>query len=219
MTTLATLKTSVDSWLIRDDIAAATADFAVILLLAEAQIAREVRCGVQEQTVTLNFTGQSADLPANYLEPRNPFIDDSTRRIDYMTPEAIRRSSAWQNGRVGAFYTIEGGGGTPGTDDRMQVTIAGPASVTSPLDLDVNYYARFDPLTQDTDTNWLLTNHFDVYLYATLRAAAEYIQEDMLEDRYAGKLAGALESLTRHENRKRYGAMPKHASNSPRSIV
>ena len=219
MTTLATLKNSVDSWLIRDDVSGATTDFATILRLAEAQIAREVRCGVQEQTTTLNFTGRSADLPANYLEPRNPFIDDSSRLMDYMTPEAIRRSSAWTNGRVGAFYTIEGGGGTPGTDDRMQVTIAGPASATSPLSMDVNYYARFAALTSDPDTNWLLTNHFDVYLYATLRAAAEYIQEDMLEDRYNAKFVGAVESLNIHENRKRYGAMPKHASNSPRSIV
>jgi len=219
MTTLAALKTAVDSWLVRDDIAGATADFATIILLAESQIAREIRCGVQEKQTTLNFTGRSAALPANYLEPRNPFVDDPTRRMDYMTPEALRRSSAWQNGRVGAFYTIEGeASGTP-PDDRMQMTIAGPASATSPLSVVVNYYARFDPLTQDTDTNWLLTNHFDIYLYAVLRAAAEYIQEDMLEDRYNAKFVGAVESLNIHENRKRYGAMPKHASNSPRSIV
>lgn len=218
MTDLVTLKSSVDSWLIRDDVSVGS-DFPTILLLAEAKIARDIRCGVQEKTATLNFTGRSADLPADYLEPRNPFVDDSDRRIDYMTPEALRRSSAWTNGRVGAFYTIEGGGGTPGTDDRMQVTIAGPASATSPLSMDVNYYARFAGLVSDADTNWLLTNHFDVYLYATLRAAAEYIQEDMLEDRYAAKLAEVVEELTRHENRKRYGAMPKHASNSPRSIV
>ena len=219
MTTLATLKASVDSWLIRDDIVAATADFAVILLLAESQIAREVRCGVQEKQTTLNFTGRSAVLPANFLEVRNPFVDDPTRRMDYMTPEALRRSAAWQNGRVGKFYTIEGeASGTP-PDDRMQVTIAGPASATSPLSVVINYYARFNALAQDADTNWLLTNHFDVYLYATLRAAAEYIQEDMLEDRYNAKYMSAVESLIRHENRKRYGAMPKHASNSPRSIV
>lgn len=219
MTTLATLQASVDAWLIRDDVAVTGTDWPVILLLAEAQIAREVRCGVQEQTTTLNFTGRSADLPANYLEVRNPFIDDTTRQIDYMTPKAIRQSSAWQNGRVGAFYTIEGGGGTPGTDDRMQVTIAGPASVASPLSMDVNYYARFDPLVNGGDTNWLLTNHFDVYLYATLRAAAEYIQEDVLEDRFSAKFIGAVESLNIHENRKRFGAMPKHASNSPRTVV
>lgn len=219
MTTLAQLKSSVDAWLIRDDVAVSGSDFGTILLIAEAQIAREVRCGVQEKTATLNFTGRSADLPADYLEPRNPFVDDSTRRLDYMTPEAIRRSASWENGRAGGFYTIEGGGGTPGTDDRMQVTIAGPASVASPLSMDVNYYARFAALTSDPDTNWLLTNHFDVYLYATLRAAAEYIQEDVMEDRYERKFIGVVEAMNKHENRKRYGAMPKHASNSPRSIV
>lgn len=219
MTTLATLQASVDAWLIRDDVAVTGTDWPVILLLAEAQIAREVRCGVQEKQTTLNFTGRSAVLPSNFLEVRNPFIDDATRRMDYMTPEAIRRSDAWQNGRVGSFYTIEGeASGTP-PDDRMQVTIAGPASVASPLSMTVNYYARFDPLVDGGDTNWLLTNHFDVYLYATLRAAAEYIQEDVLEDRFSAKFIGAVESLNIHENRKRFGAMPKHASNSPRTVV
>ena len=218
MTTLAALKTAVDSWLIRDDVAVGS-DFPTILLIAESEIARTIRCAVQEKQTTLNFTGRSAVLPSNYLEPRNPFVDDQTRRIDYMTPEALRRSSVWSTGRIGAFYTIEGeASGTP-PDDRMQVTIAAPASATSPLTMVVNYYARFDALVNDPDTNWLLTNHFDVYLYATLRAAAEFLQEDVLEDRYAVKFMSAKEELARHENRKRYGAMPKHASNSPRTVV
>ena len=217
MTTLGKLKTSVDAWLIRDDISVAD-EFPEILLLAEADIATDVRCMAQDAITTLTFTGQSAELPADYMEERFPFIDDNIRKIAYMTPKVLRESAAWQNGRVGSFYTLEGGGGTP-PDDRVKMVIAGPASPTDPLDIDVNYIKRFTGMTNDADTNWLLQNFFNVYLYATLRAAAEFIQEDILEDRYAGKYDVAVAKLSKQENRRRFGATPKQAYGSPRAIV
>lgn len=219
MTTLAQLKTSVDSWLIRDDVAVTGADFPQILLLAESDIARDVRCVIQEKSATLNFTGRSQDLPYDFLELRRVFVDDSTRQTDYLTPEALRESSLWAEGRAGAFYTIESGSQTAG-DERVAITIANAASVATPLTMNVMYWARFPALAVPTDTNWLLKNHYDIYLYATLRAAAEYIQEDALEDRYGSKYERAIEKMRLHEQRKRFGAMPKQtAGNFPRAIV
>lgn len=217
MTTLGKLKSSVDAWLIRDDVSVAD-EFPEILLLAEADIATDVRCMAQETTTTLTFTGHSAELPADYMEERFPFIDDNILKIAYMTPKVLREVGPWKKGRVGAFYTLEGGGGTP-PDDRVKMIIAGPASATDPLDIDVNYLKRFSGMTNDADTNWLLRNFFNVYLYATLRAAAEFIQEDILEDRYAGKYEMAVGKLAKQENRRRFGGVPKQAYGSPRAIV
>jgi hypothetical protein len=137
-----------------------------------------------------------------------------------MTPKAIRQSNAWAagRGRVGSFYTLEGNPTVVG-DERVKMVIAAPASVTTPLSVDVNYYARFGGLVLDADTNWLLVNHFDVYLYAALRASCEYIQEDILEDRYASKYDRAIEKQSKHENRKRFAAMPKQQYSSPRAII
>ena len=104
-------------------------------------------------------------------------------------------------------------------DDRVAVIIASGASASSPLSVDVNYYRRFPALTNPTDTNWLIQNHYDVYLYAALRASCEYIQEDVLEDRYASKYERAIEKLQKHENRKRYTAAPKQAYGNPRGVV
>lgn len=222
MSTLGQLKTSVDAWLARDDVAVTNADFPQILLIAESNIARDLRLATNEASTTLNFTGRSVDLPADYIEPRNPFIDDNIRKFEYMTPQAIRESSAWENGRVGAFYTLEGSPdpGAPATnDDRVKMVIASPASVSDPLDVEINYWRRFPALTADTDFNWLLVNHYDIYLYATLRVACEYIQEDVLEDRYEAKYDKAIEKQTKLENRKRYGAMPKQAYANPRGVV
>lgn len=220
MTTLSQLKTSVDSWLARDDVAVSGTDFPEILLIAESDIARDFRFAVQEAQTTLNITGRSIDLPSDFLEPRNPFIDDNVRKIEYMTPQAIRESRAWEDGRAGAFYTLEGNNASPLTASAtFQVTIAGPGSVSTPVDLVINYWARFPALVNDPDTNWILVNHYDIYLYATLRAACEYIQEDVLEDRYAAKYERVIEKQNKHENRKRFGAMPKQAYGNPRGVV
>jgi len=215
MTTLSQLKTSVDNWLARDDIAVSNTDFTQMLLIAEAQIAREVHCAIQETSTTLNFTGRSANLPADFLRARTPFVDDNTRKTEYMTPEVIRESSAWNDGRVGSFYTVEGDMASA----VMKVVIAGPASVASPLSMDVYYYARFPALVNGADTNWLLANHYDVYLYACLRAAGEYLQEDVLEDRYATKFNVSAESLNRHELRKKFNGAAKQSYGSPRTVV
>lgn len=218
MSTLGQLKTSVDSWLIRDDVAVTGTDFPQILLLAESDIARDVRCVVQEMALTLNFTSRSADLPYDFSEMRSVYVDDNVRKSEYLTAEAIRESSAWNNGRVGSFYTLEGGSQVAG-DERVQMTLAGPPSATDPLDMLVRYWSRFPALVNDPDTNWLLANHYDVYLYATLRASAEYIQEDVLEDRYGGKYDRSVAKMTKNENRKRFAAMPKQSYGSPRAVI
>ena len=221
MTTLAQLKTSVDAWLIRDDVAVSGSDFAQILLNTESEIAREYRFVQQETSTTLTFTGQSADLPADYLEPRNPFIDDNIRKFEYKTPQALRESSGWQNGRAGQAYTLEGGGKYVGFtgDDRVAMTIAGPASVASPLDIEVYYWRRWPALVNDPDTNWLLQNHFDIYLFECLFQAAVYIQETEMAATYRGMVMDLRNRQSKHENRKRYGAMPKQSYGSPRAIV
>jgi len=220
MTTLSQLKVSVDNWLARDDVAVAGNDFGQILLIAESVLARDLRLNIQEATATLNITGRSIDLPSDFLEMRNPFIDDNVRRFEYMTPQAIRESRSWTDGRAGSFYTLEGNNNSPvDSSATMQLTIAGPASVSTPVVVQINYWARLPALVNDPDTNWLLINHYDVYLYAVLRAAAEYIQEDVLEDRYQAKYISVVTDQTRHENRKRYGAMPKQSYGNPRAVV
>ena len=220
MSTLGQLKTSVDGWLARDDVAVTGSDWPQILLIAESNIAMDVRCLVQEVSTTLNFTGRSVDLPADFLEVRNPFIDDDFGKFDYKTPKAIREARSWNDGRVGAFYTLEGSEDIGGLgDDRIKMTIAGPASASDPVDVEVNYYRRFPALAQDTDTNWLLINHFDVYLFASLLAAAEYLQEADLTQLYQARYDGSVYKLSKHENRKRLGAVPKRQSGFPRAVV
>lgn len=222
MSTLAQLKASVDAWLARDDVGVTNVDFPQILQIAESEISRDFRFAVQEASANLVFTGQSVDLPDDFLEARNPFIDSTTRVINYMTPKVLRESIYFQSGQPGGqFYTIEGQNAAPLTAGatNLQMTIAGPGTPTEPVTIGINYWARFPALVLDPDTNWILQNHYDIYLYATLRVACEYIQEDILEDRYQQKYDRCVEMQNRHENRKRYTAAPKQAYGNPRTVV
>lgn len=216
MTTLATLKTDMDQWLTRDDVATGEVPTASVIRMAEAMIARDIRCVVQETSTDISFDSRSEDLPSDFLEIRLVFVDDNVRKVRYMEPQALRESTAWNDGRVASFYTLEG---NP-TTDRTQMTIAGPASASSPTTVTVLYWARFSPLTLDPDTNWLLTNHYDVYLYAALAMYAQVVREMELEQKYMSLYRYSTDMLSKHENRKRYAAIAKtSAGTSPRSSV
>lgn len=216
MSTKLILAQSVDAWLARDDVAVTGAEFPEILLIAEATIARKIRCSMQQTSTTLSFTGRSATLPTNFIEHRNAYIDSTTnRRMTYKTPDEFRNQVGYNDGRIGLTYTIEGDGDT----ELMNMLIAGPASASSPLSVELLYWKRFTALSANGDTNWLLANHFDAYLYAALRAAAEYLQEHELEDRYQAKFDRVCAELSTSEVRKQIGATPKASFGSPRSIV
>lgn len=219
MTTLAQLKTSIDAWLIRDDVAVTGSDFPQILLNTESEISRAYRFMVQEKTDTVSFGAgeRKADLPADFLEIRNPFIDDNIRRFEYQTPQAIRESAQWDGSRTPTFYTIEGGGGTS-PDDRVQLVLA-PAASDNGLDVEINYWARFPALVNDTDTNWLLQNHYDIYLFESLFQSAIYIQETELAERYRAMCEDLRLRTGRNENRKRFAAVPKQSYANPRGVV
>lgn len=216
MTTRLILAQSVDAWLARDDVAVTGGEFARILLIAEANISRKIRCRMQQTSTTISFTGRSAALPENFIEHRNAFIDSATdRRMTYKPPDDFRTQLGYNDNRSGMSYTIEGDSDT----ERMNMLIAGPASVSAPLDVELLYWKRFAALTASGDTNWLLVNHFDAYLYATLRAAAEYIQEDTLEDRYQAKFDRVCDELRVDGVRAQIGAVPKVSHGNPRGIV
>jgi hypothetical protein len=218
MTDLATLRSAVDSILIRDDIGAAVTDFRRHLRIAEAEITRVVRPASMHRLITLVMTSPAIALPADFLEIVSIVANSNTPSMDYVTPDVFARRSP-QLDSAEAYYTLIGGGGTPNTDERMQLLVSGSPSVSSPSEVNLVYMARFPQLVNDTDTNWILLNHFDLFLYATLRAAAEWIEEDELEAKYQNRFDRITMQMGINENRKRYAALGHVAFNSPRTVV
>lgn len=165
--TCAGLKSAIASWLKRSDLAASIPD---LIALAEARIARDFRLRAQITFGTLATTGgvEYVALPADFLELENIGLEGSVERsLTYETPEQMDVRFPLGSGQSRpAVYTVIG--------DRI---IFGPCP-DGDYTIKFTYYARFKPLVADTDTNWLLTKHPSVYLFAALSEAAPFVFDD-----------------------------------------
>lgn len=165
---------AIASWLHRNDLSTPAPTF---VQLAEARLRRELRMSRFAGIATLTvLAGQSAvDLPADYLEGRA--LTGGSGDWTMRSAEALARLKA--NGSSDQDYTVVGG----------QIVL--PFNVGGNTDLTLAYYKAITALTT-TPTNWLLTNHPDVYLWPALAEAAVYTQDDALEAKYEARAARAI---------------------------
>jgi hypothetical protein len=159
------LLASVASWMNRTDLTATIPDFVSI---AESRIARELRLRKQitYATITASVSTRSAALPTDWLELENISVSGSPDSpLQYVTIEHMDVKYPEGGGSGKPFvYTVEG--------DNV---ILGPTP-DSAYNIDIIYYARF-PSAITTGTNWLLTNHPNIYLYACLREGAFFTKD------------------------------------------
>ena len=195
---------------------AAGAVFNSLLRVAEAQIQRRVRTREQEITTTLTASGRSTPLPAGFLRQRSVALGGTLNRtLDYVPPARLRESPFWDN--LGGFaspetqvYTIEG----------FNILLAPEPKADSPVELLLTYVAAFAPLVGSEDTNWLLTEAYDVYLWGVLAAVAIYLEEAELETKYDDRFQRAIDDLNISERRARTpAAAGLRAIGSAREIV
>lgn len=189
MTDFATLKSDVADWIIDEDL---TAQIPGFVRICESEIRRKVRNRGLEQSTTIAVASRSTALPAGFLSLRSLTRQDGYS-LEYMTPEKIRESAEWTDGARISAYTIEG--------DNLVVAPAPSASVT----LDIVYLKSYDALSGDSDTNWLLTNVYDLYLYGALKHAAAYVEDIELEAKYATHFDRVVEELNREQKLSRVG--------------
>lgn len=148
------LKTKIASWINRSDV-----PLSDVVELAEAEIARDVRVMALEGIVTGSLVGGRFDVPADFLSARQMLIGG--KLYTFVSPEMYQReqecvSSARYFTRIADEFLIVGGG-----TDAYSLT----------------YSAKFAALSADGDTNWLLTNAKDVYLYGALKHAAIWARD------------------------------------------
>jgi hypothetical protein len=184
MTTYAQLKSDVETLLPHSDYTDAL--LASFVRICEAEIRRRVRVKAMETTDTaFACTSESTALPARFISMRSVSLNVAdARELDYLPPARLRSAAVYDSTGNPVAYTIEG--------DNLVLAPA-PSSVT----LTLVYYAMFASLSDPADTNWLLTNAYDVYLYGSLRAAAEWAMDPEREMAYAAKFAKAIDECNR----------------------
>ena len=215
MTTRAILLQDLNTWTGRDDLAVDPAA-STIIRITESVINRDVRLREQEVTTQLTCSSRATALPTDFLAFRSVSIDSShSRRIEQLSPEQIRESGIWNNQTFRGenvpanAYSIEG----------TNIVVAPEPSDSDPLVLDIVYFAKLLALVDDDDTNLLLTNHFDVYLWAALQASAIYLEDVDLEAVYTNRFNTVLEALVKNERRGRFSGSSLRSVGNVRMLV
>ncbi|MEY4429857.1 MAG: hypothetical protein RLZZ182_2546 [Pseudomonadota bacterium] len=185
LTTYAGLKSSVASWLHRDDLTSIIPDF---IALAEARIARDLRIRKQVTNTTLATVGgtQYVTLPTDFLEMENIGLSDTSppAQLHVVTPEVMDELyPAGYSTAQPVVYTIVG--------DKLLLGPTPDAVYTVTLD----YYARFAALSGASDTNWLLTYHPGIYLFGSLAEAMPWVDNKETISLYEQKYMAEVEKL------------------------
>lgn len=160
------LKDGIASWMHRTDLTARIPDF---IALAEADIGRDVRVQAMETLATGTLTGEALDFPDRLLEVRR--LGHKTNVCDFREP--VRYQELKDAKSSANVYTVIG--------QKLYILQGTNGDAYSLL-----YVAGFAPLVNDNDTNWLLTNFPDVYLFAALKHACTWTQDDQSLARAAG---------------------------------
>ena len=177
------LLTQVASYLKRSDL---TSQIPTFIMLAESKFARDLRIrpmltGVTMQTIP---GSRNISLPGDWLEFDSVVLNSQPSRVlTYVTNETIDNNFP-ENGATSKpeVYTIVG--------TTMEF---GPVP-DSNYDVRMTYYAKF-PGLEANGTNWLLSNHPGIYLYAVLMEASLFGFADDRLVIWSQRLQADLESL------------------------
>ena len=182
LSTLSELRTSIAYFMNRSDMTTAQQD--TFVALVESDIRNDVRVRAMEDQTTVALTSQTLPSPTLLLEARQLLVDGW--RHEYRTPEAY---DAYRLiGGVNRIYTQIG--------QTFLVNSTGSARLT--------YTKALEALTAGTNTNYVLTQAPDVYLYGACAHAAQYYQDAGNLERFKALYLGAVKRLNDREQQARY---------------
>lgn len=156
------LKTLIADTLNRQDLTSVIPSF---IKMAEANIARKLDHWRQERRVSLILNEQYESLPGDFLRVVDMFLDDGSQ-LDLASPAQIADGKVNKETGKPRYYTINSG--------ELEFFPAPDIS----YGLTMVYRARVPDLDLDDDTNWVLKDYLDIYLYSALAHSAPYLKED-----------------------------------------
>ena len=192
--TFANLKTSIANYLNRDDLTSYIPDF---IALAEARNGRDLRLRIMENVATATATGGTnyISLPTNFLEFRYVALNTTPKIVlRYMSPFELTRNYGGVTSGEPIYQTVIG-----------EKLYFGPTPDSS-YSIEWAYYSKPTALSDSNTSNAILTNHPDLYLYASLLESAPFLMQDERLGtwaelyREAVKVANASDEVGRHSS-------------------
>jgi hypothetical protein len=186
ISTYSELKTAIADWAHRTDLTAKLPDF---IYLAESRINRVIRFNEQESEIPLTATVGSRyiDLPSGFIAPIELWFTYYNPRDLLRFLPAEQMPLAISSGEP-EYWTIDG--------DKI--------ALDSEADIAYTYEFRYRSkitLSDANPTNWLLTEHPDVYLYAALMEEAVYVRDTEQLSVWKGAFDIALQEVLDKEHR------------------
>lgn len=172
----------------RSDLASVIPD---LVVFCEKKINRVLRDMNMEASRTTSPLTETTALPTDFVQLKTIVITWNGQKIvpTYVTPsqmDALKTTSTTQTGDP-AYFTVRAN----------NIEVYPAPSSTYTYSMTISYVLRLVPLAT-TATNWLLTDHFDVYLYGTLAEVAMYVRDDGLLARYKPLYEEAVGALKAH---------------------
>ena len=147
---------------------------------------------------TTTTNAQYVALPSDFQEMLNVELTstDPPRRLLYATSDRSDDYRKQKSDKAGipVHYTIEG------------LTLQLNPTPDQNYTIQMNYYQTIPALSAkaDSDANWLLLAHPDVYLFGTLVQASPYLMDPQAGVIWDGLLTRSMEELRVSDNNSRY---------------
>lgn len=175
----AELKTAISNWMARSDLNGDAADF---VRLGEAGLNRELKPAETDATLTATPASRTIDISSlNMVEPVALFL--TTSGDERMIPPLVDGSYP---------FTTSAGCPRAWSIDGDNLVFDRPADQAHTFRF--RHKARF-ALSDAQPTNWLLTNHPDVYLAASIVWGGVFIEDDSKLTRWATILQSTIPAV------------------------
>lgn len=196
MTTFATLKSDLEAWIARSDL---STRIPAAIRLIEPEINRRVQIHEQETDATLTFTSANSyadDLPTGFLGFKAIYVDGvSDPKASYRSPDAFHQIKSSTDNTLRSSLDE----GYPYTFESNKVKVYAPQGSTEDVTFTTVYWKRYDTLSDSNTTHALLQNHYDMYLWGSLKTLWSLVDEEEEVARYDGWFERAIAQVIDHE--------------------
>lgn len=194
------LKSTVASYLARNDLTAVIPDF---IRLAEERLRRDLRIRQMLVVATANTTGgdSTVGLPTDFLEMRDIHVNlNPVVQLSYKAPNAFYSSGKSGLSGKPTDYTV--------LASEFQLAPIPDAAYT----LQMLYYAKPALLSDSNASNVFLANCPDALLYAALGEAEPYLMNDARLQTWAALYERAITAINTSDQSSEYGGQPMSMS-------
>lgn len=187
------LKTSIANYLNRSDL---TSYLDTFIDTTEAELNRKLRTKDMIKRATATADAQYLTLPNDWLEVIN--VEITSNDFTPLFQQSIESLDVYRNandnvtGQPRYFAIVDG---------TLELVPTPDVAYT----LQLTYYGTVDALSDSNTSNFVSTNHPDVYLYGCLKQASIFLMEDERVPMFTAQFENALEEMRMQQERAAFG--------------